>query len=805
MSPASVMAARAETTTSPAAAITPLTGDVAIQYILADIPFYTVGVFALGAFTFCLVMRKFNWLMFCLFASVWMAFAAAILDLVESLAISRGNDLSNSTNLALTIAREVAYALSFGMRNLWFWLYVASPPPAAPVSQGSYVHSGSWHRWGLFGHLLKWVVLLSVIAIVCLQVLFRVDTPLMMDGPVYDADGTLQVILSFVFMLKLFMNTYLVALDSVKETWWRSTLLRYLPIFMALMINFGVALGNILQFIFSETVLGRFLQAIEFYILILSTLISTFYHLRNIRATPAVKQRRNRSSSFNNIPAGASISPELVIPPPRLPSTDLTLAFQRQLAPDHSRRPSVNRQSSSYALRLSNWIGRRPSQRNERDRDDLFWMQNQAEKGNSPVDIDVKIPTTLAYDLSPLESEPSPSYKVPPQAYANASVDVPTIPKSILAISEQKPPGPIVVSTRARIRFSDGGGQTLDLAPPPTGQYAQTRMESPIFGLNGIVNAQNVADAVERPPSTAEDDPRTFFDNTPRSSGISNLLRQQEELDKSIAALKLFSNDPSEAASARRSLSGFSDTRRASSSVRSIESLSNFPIPPWGRASMASLKTRNTSTETVRQSPPGLPPASMQSSSETSLGTIDNLLAAAATEPMPLLNVPGHRVSPSVPSSEIGDDLLGSAASGRINTGGMEITSFIGNLSHPGHKAAGSTGTLTKEINTGSQGRLEAIKESPRTPQTGPYFADTSRPLLAVDTSLSPFPVSPTGWTVSESPEGGTSAAPISVSPSVSAVLDIATRDAAAARSQRLSQRRPIGLPSGPKLSVSPR
>ena len=209
-------------------------------------------------------MRKFNWyvigfmnhltathkhlrLMFCLFASVWMAFVAAILDLVVALAISRGDDLSNSTNLALTIVREIAYSISFSLRNLWFWLYVACPPPAAPVSGGSYVHSGSWHRWGIFGHLLKWIVLLGVVAIVVLQVLFRIDTPLMKDGPVYDADGTLQIILSFVFMLKLFMNIYLVALDSIKETWWRSSLLHYLPVFMALIINFGVALGNVLQ------------------------------------------------------------------------------------------------------------------------------------------------------------------------------------------------------------------------------------------------------------------------------------------------------------------------------------------------------------------------------------------------------------------------------------------------------------------------------------------------------------------------------------------------------------------------------
>ena len=203
--------------------------------------------------------------------------------------------------------------------------------------------------------------------------------------------------------------------------------------------------------------LGRFLQAIEFYVLILFTLISTFYHLRDIRTTPTVKQRRNRSSSFNNIPAGASISPELIIPPPRLPSTDFTsLGFDRQTTPATSRRPSTNRQSSSYAVRLSNWIGRRPSQRNERERDDLFWKQNQAEKGNSPIDVEVKIP--MPFDLSPVESEPSPSYKMPPQAYATVVTDPPPVPRSILAISEQKISEPVAIPKQARLRFPDDVG-----------------------------------------------------------------------------------------------------------------------------------------------------------------------------------------------------------------------------------------------------------------------------------------------------------------------------------------------------------
>jgi hypothetical protein len=186
--------------------------------------------------------------MLCLFASIWLAFAGAILDLVVSLALSRGQSLSSGTNSAISIAREIAYSLSFGLRFLWFWLFVGFPPPVPSILPArSYIHSGSWQRWGILGHLLRWIVLISVFAIVSLQTVYRIYTPLSSSGPVYDAEATLQIVLSFVFILKLFMNVYLVALDFPKEPFWSRNLLHYFPIFMALLVNFGIGLGNLLQ------------------------------------------------------------------------------------------------------------------------------------------------------------------------------------------------------------------------------------------------------------------------------------------------------------------------------------------------------------------------------------------------------------------------------------------------------------------------------------------------------------------------------------------------------------------------------
>jgi hypothetical protein len=413
-------------------------------------------------------------------------------------------------------------------------------------------------------------------------------------------------------------------------------------------------------------VLGRFLQAIELYILILSTLILTFHHLCDASTNPTPNPRLKRTSSFNNIPAGAIVTPELILPHPRLTQTDLISAFQRQLAPDGTNRRSLNRQSS-YASRVSNWIGRQTSQRNdirhtERDRDDLLWKQNKEEQGNA-VDIEVKIPAP--YDPSPMESEPSPSYRMPPQVYSTPDVNAPSR-KGILAPGRQNMTIAASTPNRPRIRFSDGGGQTVALEVPKP-QPDQARIESPIYGLSGIINARNANTAMQRPDSGIEEDPRSLFDDT-RSSGISNLLRQQEELDKSIAALKLFSNDPSEVATARRSLSVFSDGPRASS-VKSIESLSNFPEPPWGRMSMASLplNMQRMSTDTIRPSQPGLLSASLDPS----------LVSSELSQAGSTLNVPGHRVQPSVPWSET-SDLASSGGNSRFNPAGMEITSFIG-------------------------------------------------------------------------------------------------------------------------------
>lgn len=177
-----------------------------------------------------------------------MAFAASILDLVQVL--GRGGRISPgliniSPFLQIIISREIAYALSFGLRFLWFWGFVACKPPAS-APQDKRTHSGSWERWGLVGTVLRWVILPAILALTSLQILYRVYTPFAQYGPIYEAEGTLQITLSAVFILKLLLNAHVVSLDSPSSSSSR-TFLCYLPVLVSLLINLGIGVGNILD------------------------------------------------------------------------------------------------------------------------------------------------------------------------------------------------------------------------------------------------------------------------------------------------------------------------------------------------------------------------------------------------------------------------------------------------------------------------------------------------------------------------------------------------------------------------------
>ncbi|GJE86025.1 transcriptional regulator, putative [Phanerochaete sordida] len=632
------------------AGTTPEDKQTDVQYILSDVPFFAVGIFAFGACTFLLIQKRLNWITACLHGAVLSAFTGAILDLVQL--IARGNHSAASvqnTNpfLALTITREIAYSLSFGLRYVSYWGFVGSPPMGGGKDACD-LHSGSWGRWGITGLVLQWALVVATLAITALQVVFRVYTPVQQNSVVQDAEGALEACVSAVLILKLFLNIYLAALDSYGATRRLRLFLRYLPVMFALLISTAIGVGNILEQLFSETVLGHFMQGIELYILVLYMLVDAF------RPQPT-SMRRNRSSSFHNMPPVMARSSEFLLGPPKVPEPKFNPMFGNEgnpfTEPEQAKAPQPWEPSlAGYSLRVSNWFGRRPSKKSittaTEPASHHSWAHDQAERGMSPVTEAAETPLSekVAFAANPVEPRQSPVAMAP--GVATIVVSDPVDPVDVAS------PHALTVAVPPRVYTRTPDAELLRPVPPRARGSLQST-ESPVHGLYGIVNTK-------RPPSAASlelDDPRDVFDRSARSSGISGLLREQAELDKSIAALRLLSRGD--------------DSRRSSSTDAPSPnrfSLSVFPEPPWGRASTAS---------TVLPAPV-------------------------------LMAVAGHRAetaSPertrqqSVPLSELGmsdADLVPPSRRNMMTASGgtqYEITSFIGHLTHPGHSLQNSIST----------------------------------------------------------------------------------------------------------------
>ncbi|EKM60965.1 uncharacterized protein PHACADRAFT_247213 [Phanerochaete carnosa HHB-10118-sp] len=602
-----------------------------------------------------------NWIIACLHAAALFAFTGAVLDLIQLLIRGKHSAAAvQNTNpfLALTITREVTYSLSFGLRYVFYWGFVGSPPVVSDGRDTRDLHSGSWARWGITGFFLQWALVVSALAITALQVLFRVYTPLQRLGAIQDAEGALEACVSAILILKLLLNIYLAALDSYGAIRRLHLFLRYLPMILALAISAAIGAGNIIELLFSETILARFLQGTELYILVLYMLVDAF----RSRSTKFNKRRIDRSSSFHNMPPVIPRSSEFLLGPPKVPEPKFNPMFGEELSfaepskPPQSWEPSL----AGYSLRVSNWFGRRPSKSTTtQPTRNSAWGQDQAERGMSPV-VEGMETALLEKTAAPESMGPLQSPVVKEPVYTAIVISDPVDPVDVVS------PQAAAVAFPPRAYSRDFDKQYLYPMTP----NSMSDADSPVHGLYGVVNAK-------RPPSTGslslDEDPRDVFARSARSSGISGLLREQEELDKSIAALKLLARPEDE--SKRASSTGSMSPGQFSLSV--------FPEPPWGRASIGSVAF----------------------SAGRPLVTTSGQRAETA--------FPEHARQQSFPLSElaVGDsDLLPPSRRNIMTASGgtqYEITSFIGNLTHPEHLlqnsisteasfAVGSAGSATK-------------------------------------------------------------------------------------------------------------
>ncbi|KAJ7070767.1 hypothetical protein C8F01DRAFT_1107694 [Mycena amicta] len=604
-----------------------------LEYILADVPFFCLG--------------------------------AAILDLTQILLRGTANTnqgLALATVTGIVNAREVGFALAFGARYLYLWAYVAQRPryeprPSSqidPLFSTNNIHSASWERWGVPGLVLKYTLLAAVLSIPILQIIWRIATG---NSPVYIAESGIQIAVSVLLMGKLLLNLFL----TTVAPWWRPFLPYIVPIF-ALLISMGIGAGNVLFFRFSETTLGRFLQAVETYSLLTSLLVFTFYKVPRYKPPPVVSARK-RSSFFTGLPK----SPDLftgfqLASPTKVETSNTTEPIQQPFAAAYDR--PVSRESR--LSRIGSWVltPRRKAPRPPSGEQKL-WDSSEAELGistqvraASPLETDVEDVLVLSPRVQVLEDKPRlPRHQKKSNDRHLASGIAPPTPTTIEVTTPSSAARPYTgVSFASYYGMATNSRLTMPSVTP--GQETRST-DSPVYGLDGIIPPSappapespilpvGAQAASPRPPPSPSLAP-SIIDQRDSTNSFDELLRQQTELDKSIAALRLFSQPTSN--------DFLQSPPEPTTSRESNEfSLSIFPDPPFASRSGELPESLISGGRARRQS-------------RVPMSAVSELLVDGLS-------------TPGTPAAHTRFDSAGTQ---------YDVTSFIGDLTIPGSEPQGS-------------------------------------------------------------------------------------------------------------------
>jgi len=317
---------------------------------------------------------------------------------------------------------------------------------------------------------------------------------------------------------------------------------------------------------------------VELYILILFILIAAFYKVPINRT--AIRPRKNTTSSFAGLQEKSMfpLSPTIVRTPGEI------VVIERPISSPDGREARPSR--ASTASRLSSWINPRMFPRFRGSGERQLWNQDDAERGISPAPQETSTATDSPRDLDSRvaelkESQAQPVIALETKPWIRRSADLGStaLPATTTTADGRAVGPPTRPSTTFSIASYYDASRVPSLVPMPR------EVSSPVYGLNGIVDQSQYRNSVQglaRPPSNA--------------NSFDELLRQQTELDRSIAALRLFSPQPAGTAfsplgsTLKKSPSGrtISSTPTSggnkpdSASARSEFSLSNFPDPPLG-------------------------------------------------------------------------------------------------------------------------------------------------------------------------------------------------------------------------------
>ena len=464
----------------------------------------------------------------------------------------------------------------------------------------SSLHCGKWERWGYIGFGLKWLTILICILIPILQIVWRVDPKHHQYDDLYVAASVFETAISIIFILKIFLNLSLTSLEERRQVF-----VDYTAPLCALATSTGHGIGNLvlckwpiqskgelhssfLIVAFSETTLGRFLRAIEVYILLVWFLIVTFRHTK---ATEEDLRHKNNSSVEKA--ALPYFEPVTQLSQGRTATaTGTTRQGATFLKPWGPTRDST-------VSKVGSWIS------NGRF-NQLFSSSREGLRDNE-----------VALSPSP---EPSVLFRTTPEPTSEKR------PADIGGDGLLKPPASVVAPTGegdrpyTEISLSYYAMED-DLRPPSKSMTIQDTYsigsDSPVYGLDGIIPPRRPKPAPEsivvQPPTARSAATSAIL------SPIDQLMQQQSDLDKSISKLRGLHNRqnsvpaPASLKTNRESRNGqvvamprrestqrntilitpsFSSFSKpfSSASERSEFTLSNFPEPPEGKTPAPTAK-----------------------------------------------------------------------------------------------------------------------------------------------------------------------------------------------------------------------
>lgn len=433
------------------------------------------------------------------------------------------------------------------------------------------------------------------------------------------------------------------------------------------------------------------------YILVVYTLTTPFYHLRG-RAWPSLPGVGTvpRKGSFSQ-PLARPEDMTIRITSPVISSADFFSMVGRNL---NSTRPSLAARASNVS-RISSWLSVRrlstraitqvPPASSEPTVPHLWYQEpmergvypDDREKGSSPRDSAISLNTPKSFCQSPTSPQRAswqePAYTLVASSTADPAQSPPPPSTAVVPQYNIQPSSPDV-DPAPLLRPSDlptliippriypGSRQdALDTPYPPSSRSVYESQLSPDVshpsGVDDIVRSITSDNGSLRARRSLDESSVRQM-HSARSSRISELIRQQAELDKSIAMLRLFSVDD---ASASKSSESGDRTARTQSDL----SLSNFPEPPWGRASVGSTIT------VLSPSVAGLNPEAVNT--EGDLAIAEEPPPVILTEPPALDTAVDNYVQRDSSISPVVDESI-LASRSRVDSAGTqyEITSFIG-------------------------------------------------------------------------------------------------------------------------------